>query len=270
MFSTTLDLGPQVRNARPVVSELTSLWAEEPFRGTTVSPAMADTWVGAYPGAQNVSKGSEAEICTKVHSLNPGSGNLSVWNEVGLIRFAGVNPAHCQDVPQVAVRLTVRYISKSPIVLAYGLVQNTSWDEAVTWNSRPSFSRALKRTQEVRTENANRQITLNITGWWTAGEALALWLQPDETVAANNNGHLKFFSREDGTQPGPELAISCTQSWANESWFGYTLSPAPTQPPISSTTSGSSSACTTLYASSQVLGGVLILFASRHAVLTTN
>jgi len=242
LFSTSPGVHPQVRNPRVAVSALTSLWGEATFTGITYITADADTYIQKHdPTSTN---GAVDQIATKYHSNSPGSGSAtqSEWNEVGLVRFLPASPP-CANGKAV-LSLKIKWVSASPIVLAYGPTSNREgWPELSTsWSSRPDFDLeggAKRRTLTVTSADVNTRIDLDLTDWWSSGQAFSVWLQPDDTVAANNDLQLLFFSRESEATGRPELHIQCDHSWAEEGWFGHqhTLTASTTVTTIGSTPS---------------------------------
>ncbi|CAL1142726.1 unnamed protein product [Cladocopium goreaui] len=218
IYSTAAGTNPQARTARGAVAPLTAFFGADVFQGSSTVSAEADLYATKYDPGHNV--GAVDEIVTKYHSWTPGSGpdSHSIYNEVGLIRFPALSLSQCTDA-SVNILLTVKWISTSSVVLAYGPVTDNTWGElTTTWSSFPSFEPLTRRTLTVTSAETNLQVTLDVTDWWSLNSALSIWIQPDDTVAANSDQNLNFFSREASEWAQPELTVSCSYSWAADNW----------------------------------------------------
>eukprot|EP00913_Durusdinium_trenchii_P024629 g23121.t1 len=238
----------EARQARPAVAQLTALFGADVFEGSSSIGAEADLYALKSNPGHNV--GAVDEIVTKYHSWDAGSGpdGQSVYNEVGLVRFPALTLSECSN-GTATVLLTVKWISSSSLVLAYGPVADQSWPElSTTWDNFPSFEPLAEPSsvylllftmfhlakcmrppnpgtllwvmapvyplvdlpgylQMLIHPHIGKDFPDPLRDWWSSGTALSMWLQPDDTVAANNpttsSDPFSSTSFHDGTELQP-------------------------------------------------------------------
>lgn len=241
VYATGAGSNPQ---ARPAVAQLTALFGADVFEGSSSIGAEADLYALKSNPGHNV--GAVDEIVTKYHSWDAGSGpdGQSVYNEVGLVRFPALTLSECSN-GTATVLLTVKWISSSSLVLAYGPVADQSWPElSTTWDNFPSFDPYDRRTLTVTSDELNQAVSLSVD-WWSSGTALSMWLQPDDTVAANSDENLNFFSREASSWAQPQLVVSCSYSWSASNWYIATTTTTTSAITTTTTTTTTTTSSTT-------------------------
>jgi len=237
VYATEAGTNPQARVARGAVAPLAALFAADTFQGSSSISAEADLYATKYDPGHNV--GAVDEIVTKYHSWTEGSGpdGHSIYNEVGLLRFPTSDLSQCNDA-EATVLLTLKWISTDSVVLAYGPVSDNSWSElTTTWSSFPSYDPLNRRTLTVTSAETNQQVSLTVTDWWSVNSPLSIWIQPDDTVAANSDENVNFFSREASEWARPDLTVSCSYSWSGDNWYIATSTTTATSATSTLTTS---------------------------------